>query len=148
MAALAEAAESAAPAYAEILEPEGADDPVSWAVAHAAVQAAEDLAVAAILCPTQTGATARRVAAFRPSMPILAPSPRPETIGGLTVSWGVTPLPVEELPAAASIAEECERAVSAALGVGLVTSGDLVTVVAGTPGPRAGRTDFVRVVRA
>ena len=43
------------------------DDRVAWAVAHAAVQAAEDLAVAAILCPTQSGTTARRVAAFRPS---------------------------------------------------------------------------------
>jgi hypothetical protein len=30
----------------------------------------------------------------------------------------------------------------------VVASGDLVAVVAGAPGPRAGRTDFVRVVRA
>jgi pyruvate kinase len=32
-------------------------DRVSWAVAHAAVEAAEDLKVAAILCPTRSGAT-------------------------------------------------------------------------------------------
>ena len=42
------------------------DDRVAWAVAHASVQAAEDLGVAAIVCPTQSGTTARRVAAFRP----------------------------------------------------------------------------------
>jgi pyruvate kinase len=39
----------------------GADaDRVAWAVAHAAVQAAEDLGVAAILCPTRSGLTAHR----------------------------------------------------------------------------------------
>ena len=43
------------------------DDRVAWAVAHAAVQAAEDLGVAAIVCPTQSGTNARRVAAFRPA---------------------------------------------------------------------------------
>jgi pyruvate kinase len=51
----------------------GADaDRVAWAVAHAAVQAAEDLGVAAILCPTRSGQTAHRVAAFRPRVPIAA----------------------------------------------------------------------------
>ncbi|MDQ1380124.1 MAG: pyruvate kinase, partial [Actinomycetota bacterium] len=57
------------------IAPQGAtaavdDDRVAWAVAHAAVQAAEDLGVAAIVCPTQSGTTARRVAAFRPAVPI------------------------------------------------------------------------------
>jgi pyruvate kinase len=148
MSKVAEAADAAASERALFHEPEGGEDPVSWAVAHAAVQAAEDLGVAAILCPTQTGATARRVSAFRPHMPIMALASDSATLGGLTVTWGVRPHRVAELPRAATIAEECDRAVQAARAAGMVNDGDLVTVVAGTPGPRAGRTDFVRVVRA
>ena len=59
------------------------EDRVAWAVAHAAVQAAEDLGVAAIVCPTQSGTTARRVAAFRPSVPIAGIATQPEVLGRL-----------------------------------------------------------------
>lgn len=123
------------------------DDRVSWAVAHAAVEAAEDLRVAAILCPTNSGSTPRRVASFRPSMPIVGMSQRTEILGGLALLWGVLPLEVAPMPEAREAGEEVNRAVAAARDAGLVTAGDLVAVVAGAPGPRAGRTDFVRVVR-
>jgi pyruvate kinase len=123
------------------------DDRVSWAVAHAAVEAAEDLQVAAILCPTRSGATARRVAAFRPSMPIVGVSSRPETLGELALVWGVMPI---AMPARPEIVDEevVEHAVSAATDSRLISKGDLIAVVAGSPGPRAGQTDFVRIVRA
>ncbi|MGH2693558.1 MAG: pyruvate kinase [Actinomycetota bacterium] len=135
------------PVYA----PEAADvkdDRVSWAVAHAGVQAALDLDVAAILCPTRGGATPRRVAAFRPPMPIVGLSSRSETLGALTMVWGVIPLAMEDLPEASTAGEDVERVVSAARAAGLVTADDLVAVVAGSPGRRAGRTDYVRIVRA
>ena len=64
------------------------DDRVAWAVAHASVQAAEDLGVAAIVCPTQSGTTARRVAAFRPSVPIAGISSSPEVLGRLSLGVG------------------------------------------------------------
>jgi pyruvate kinase len=123
------------------------DDRVSWAVAHAAVQAALDLDVAAILCPTRGGATPRRVAAYRPPMPIVGVSPRPETLGALTMVWGVVPLAIEDLPEASTAGEDVERVVSAVREAGLVRKDDLVAVVAGSPGRRAGRTDYMRVVR-
>jgi pyruvate kinase len=120
-------------------------DRVSWAVAHAAVLAAEDLGVAAILCPTRTGATARRIAAFRPSMPIIALSPRPDTMGHLSVVWGVQSVQFEE--AARDRPEEVESVIIAARDRDLVHPEDLVAIVAGSPGPRAGGTDYVRIVR-
>lgn len=119
-------------------------DRVSWAVAHAAVEAAEDLDVTAILCPTRSGATARRVAGFRPRVPIVALSPRPEILGSLTIYWGVQAIAMPEVHRED---EEVEQACRAARDAGLVRDGDLVCVVAGAPGPRAGGTDFVRVVR-
>jgi pyruvate kinase len=123
------------------------EDRVSWAVAHAAVQAAEDLEVKAILCPTRSGATPRRVAAFRPSMPVVGVAQERETLGKLTLVWGVCPLGMEAMPDARETQEEVDRVVRAARDAGLIASGDLVAVVAGSPGPRAGRTDFLRIVR-
>jgi pyruvate kinase len=123
------------------------DERVSWAVARAAVHAAEDCSVTAILCPTRTGATPRRVAAFRPSMPIIGLSGRPETLGGLALVWGVVPLPVDVQRAAPNVREEVERAGAACRRAGLLARGDLVAVVAGGLAPRAGRTDYVRIAR-
>ncbi|GIU86255.1 MAG: pyruvate kinase [Acidimicrobiia bacterium] len=119
------------------------DDRVAWAVAHAAVQAAEDLAVAAIVCPTQSGTTARRVAAFRPSVPIVATSPRPDVLGRLALVWGVRPLRV-----AAQAEDPVRAALRAARDAGVVARRDLVAVVSASAGPRAGSTDVVRVLRA
>jgi pyruvate kinase len=119
-------------------------DRVAWAVAHAAVEAAQDLGVAAILCPTRTGATARRVAAFRPSVPVAGLSQRRHVRAGLALVWGVVPL---ALPGAPVPSHEIYQAVEVARSAGLVATGDLVVVVAGAPGPRAGGTDTMRVLR-
>jgi pyruvate kinase len=123
------------------------DDLVAWAMAHAGVQAAEDLGVAAILCPTQGGRTAQRVAAFRPAMPIAGISPDPHVRGQLTIVWGVQPLAVPGGDGDVESPFE-QHAVDAALHAGMAAKGDLVTLVSGAPGRRAGSTDHVRVVRA
>ena len=121
------------------------DDRVAWAVAHAAVQAAEDLGVAAIVCPTQSGTTARRVAAFRPTVPIVGISDVPDALGPLTLVWGVRPLTID---AETSGRTQLDEALGAAREAGFVRSGDLVAVVSASKGKRAGSTDTVRVVRA
>jgi pyruvate kinase len=147
MAEVAEAAEGWPSAR---VSPAGAaaatdDDRVAWAVAHAAVQAAEDLRVAAIICPTQTGTTARRVAAFRPSVPIVGSSDQPDTLGRLSLVWGVRPLAI---PPGQAPRAQLDEALSAARDAGIVQAGELVAVVSASPGKRAGSTDTVRIVRA
>jgi pyruvate kinase len=127
---------------------ESIHDPVSWAIARAAVQAAEDLNVAVIVCPTRSGATAKRVSAFRPRMPILGLAHRPDAVGALALYWGVTPALFEFLPEERLGDEGVKRAADAALTAGMARPGDLVAVVAGGPAPRAGSTDLVRIVRA
>lgn len=127
---------------------ESIEDRVSWAIARAAVQAAEDLDVAAIVCPTRSGATAKRVSAYRPRMPILGLAHRPEAVGALALYWGVTPALIKFLPEVRLEQEGIRRAADAAVTTGLARAGDLVAVVAGGPAPRAGSTDYVRIVRA
>ena len=127
---------------------EDSEDPVSWAIARAAVHAAEELNVAAILCPTQSGATARRVASFRPRMPIVGLSHSSEIARSLALMWGVIPMTVADLPEELSAGDAIARVVDAVRDSGSVRSGDLVAVVAGGPEPRAGSTDFVRIIAA
>ena len=124
------------------------DDPVSWAIARAAVQAAEELNVAAIVCPTRSGATARRVASFRPGMPIVALGRSSEVIRSLAVVWGVIPQTVPLLSEEQGAEHVIRRSIDSVRGSGLVRPGDLVAVVAGGPKPRTGSTDFVRIVSA
>lgn len=145
MAEVAESAEAWPRHHVEPTSVAADDDRVAWAVAHAAVQAAEDLGVAAILCPTRSGTTAQRVAAFRPSMPIAGISPQPEVLGRLSLAWGVRPLAV---PHTVDPDDQLRLAVSAAREQRLAGEGDLVAVVSASPGPRAGSTDTVRIVRA
>jgi pyruvate kinase len=124
-------------------------DRVSWAVAHAAVQAAEDLGAAAILCPTRSGSTPRRVAAYRPSMSVIGLTKRKDVGGALALLRGVTPLAGDvDDPIPKKVREDIDRAMGVASRAGLIGEGDLVVLVAGSPGPRAGRTDYMRVVRA
>ena len=139
---IARAAEREGQATFHSTERADADDPVSWAIARAAVHAAEELDVAAILCPTRSGMTARRVAAFRPRMPIVALGSPTEKFRSLALVWGVIPRTVPQV----SESEVIQRAVSEARDAGVVRPGDLVAVVAGGPEPRMGSTDFVRIV--
>ena len=119
------------------------EDRVAWALAHAAVQAAEDLGVAAIVCPTQSGTTARRVAAFRPSVPIAGIASTQEVLGRLCLLWGVRPIAMPAAPGD----DHVRAAVRAARSCGLVHKDELIGVVFASPGKRAGATDTVRVVR-
>jgi pyruvate kinase len=120
------------------------DDPVAWAIARAAVGAAEDLNVAAIVCPTRSGATARRVAAFRPSIPIVALAAEPDVAGALALLWGVLPLTGDSQEEYSN----AEAAVRVVRDAALVQAGSLVAVVAGAAGRRTGSTDYVRILRA
>lgn len=148
MSQIAEAAEGEAWSDPGAIQHEESDDRVSWAMARSAVQAAEELGVSAIVCPTRSGATARRVAAFRPSMPILGLGHREETVRALSLVWGVLPKTLAFLPEELTANEAVPRAVEAARDVGLAQPGDLVAVVAGGPEPRTGSTDFIRIVSA
>ena len=78
-------------------------------MARAAVQAAEDLQVTAILCPTRSGATPRRVSAFRPKPPIIGMSDSHETAGALSLAWGVIPYLFPEHDSPTAVEEDVER---------------------------------------
>jgi pyruvate kinase len=109
---------------------------VAATVCRAAVQVATDLRARAIVAFTESGATARYVSRFRPRVPIIGLTTSEAARRRMTLYWGVeaaSPLNVST-DLRDMIAEGDERI----SGEGMAAPGDLVVVVAGTPGGRGG----------
>ena len=120
-------------------------DPITAALTHAASQAAHDVGVAAILCCTRSGRTARAMARFRPEPQLIGLSPDPATVRSMALSWGVDPI---EVGTYTSTDEMVWFAVETAVRQGKVASGDIVLVLAGAPDrPSGAATDVLRIVR-
>jgi pyruvate kinase len=105
-------------------------------VCRAAVQMATDLGARAIVAFTESGATARYVSRFRPRTPILGLTTSEAARRRMALFWGVetaAPLPVGT-QVRGMIAEADQRVVEQ----GLLARGDLIVVVAGSPGGRGG----------
>ena len=120
---------------------------VTAAVTHAAWRVAVELDADAVLCLTRTGLTARAMARFRPTCPLIGFSPEADVVRQLALTWGVLPLPVEWYD---STDEMVWYAVERAVQAGACAIGDTVVVVAGAPAPdeqSASSSDVLRVVQ-
>lgn len=111
------------------------------AIARAAAVLATELDAKAIISLTFSGSTARRVAKFRPGVPIIGATSNEDTLSRLALVWGVIPVRVPEpdtLDTAVWIAEDAAKA---AVGV---EPGDSIVLTAGELGV-PGTTNLVRV---
>ena len=105
-------------------------------VCRAAVQMATDLGAAAIVAFTESGASARYVSRFRPRTPIIGLTTSELARRRMALFWGV------ETASPLAIGTQVRSMIDAAderiVKEGLLTPGDLVVVVAGSPGGRGG----------
>lgn len=116
-------------------------DPMD-AMARAAVELAEEVGARRILAFTWSGATARLLARHRPSMPILALTPREETRNQLTLTWNTE---ARILPKVGSVEEMMRHAILLARKERLVKRGDTVVFLAGS-GRLKEATNLLRLV--
>jgi pyruvate kinase len=124
--------------------PAGGALDIAATVCRAAVQVAADLGAAAIIAFTESGASARFVSRFRPRVPIIGLTPSERARRRMALFWGVeTASPVEVGTDLRDMIAQGDERVLAEFGMRL---GDLVVVVAGTPGGR-GATNRVIVHR-
>ena len=143
MSQIALEAETALP-YEEILTNKGkdlqpqTDDAISYAACHTAHQ----LGAAAIIAFTSSGSTARRVAKYRPKVPILAITPSQVTQRQLSLSWGVRAF---QIPEPSKIAVLFTRGARVAKRTGLAQDGDLVVITGGVPIGISGSTNLLKV---
>jgi len=112
---------------------------VADSVAQGAVGAVYRLGLAALVVPTSSGRTARLVSAHRPNVPVLAISPRIETVRRLNLLFGVTAVLSEHETEVRGLLDDC-----AALAArhGIARSGDLIAITAGLPEQELGTNLF------
>ncbi len=114
----------------------------AYTVAHNACVAARQLSLAALVCPTVSGRSARLISAHRPVVPIYALSPAEEVVRRCSVMWGVEAATIarhqvtEEL-----IADSARRVVE----LGWVKPGQRVGITAGLPTGNPGTTSLFQI---
>ncbi|TBW40796.1 pyruvate kinase [Siculibacillus lacustris] len=120
-------------------EPEatGAD-----AIAAAARQIGETLAVAAIVCLTQSGSTGLRAARERPFSPIIALTASPPMARRLALVWGLHCVVAED---ARDVDDMVDRGCRIAHAEGYARPGQRIIVVGGVPFGTPGSTNMLRI---
>jgi len=112
------------------------------ALALAACETATQVGAKAIVAPTRTGKTARRVSKYRPPLPIIAMSSRRKVQRQLLLSWGVHPIACREFDSIETIFREAEGAV---VRLGMAGRGDRIAIVAGDPKGPTGGTEIIKI---
>ncbi len=111
------------------------------AIARAACRLAAYVGAKAIVAPTQTGSTARRVSMYNPQRPIVALCTESHVARMLKIYRGVVPIVSGQ---ARTVDWLFARADSAAEQLGLAKMGERIVVTSGTPGMK-GTTNLIKV---
>ncbi|MBX3013339.1 MAG: pyruvate kinase [Caldilineaceae bacterium] len=114
----------------------------SGAICHSAMQTADDVKAKAIISPTISGNTAKLIAAFRPSVPVVAVTPSPMVQRQLCLHWGIYPLLTRRLNTTDEVVAD---AVRVAQHAGHVAEGDTIVLTAGMVGSVRSATNLMMV---
>ncbi|MFC6904791.1 pyruvate kinase [Halalkalicoccus tibetensis] len=123
----------------------GPSDSRTEGLARAARYLARDLDASAVVAASESGYTARKMAKYRPGVPVVASTPTEHVRRQLALSWGVN---AQYAPFTDQGTNDViENAVSAALDSGVAESGDTVVVLSGmmTEIEGAGTTNMLKV---
>jgi pyruvate kinase len=112
------------------------------AIAVAVCAAAEMLSAPLIVCFTSSGFTARKVATCRPTVPVFACTPEPETFRQLALVWGVTPALTEHSTNYDTMLAVARHQI---LERKLAHPGERLVVTAGVPFDMPGTTNLLKV---
>jgi pyruvate kinase len=117
----------------------------AYTLAYTACRAAHELGLAALVCPTLSGRSARLISGHRPSVPIFALSPGRETVRRCGLMWGVQAASMRRF----EVTEELiMAAVARAVELGWIKKGDRVGVTAGLPSGKPGTTSLLQIQEA
>ena len=120
------------------------EDDFPSAICQSAAYAAGHLKAKAIACFTERGSTARKLAKFRPPVPVVALTPSSTVVRQLNLAWGVRGLQVGPAP---STDEQLAQADAVLLESGLVNAGDKIVVLLGAPVTQSGSTNVMKLHR-
>ncbi len=132
------------PTYRTVINSQRAEPEATTgdAIADAAQRIADTLDLSAIICWTDSGTTAVRVARERPKPPVVAITPKMTTGRKLALVWGVHCVIAET---AHDVDDMVDRAGRIAFRDGFARAGERIIVVAGIPFGTPGATNMLRI---
>jgi len=113
-------------------------------IAKAAAEVAERIGAKYLVAFSQSGDTARRLARYRSSVPVLAFTPEPVVRSQLAMTWGIETFLGEQVDHTDEMVMQVDRSL---LEVGRCKEGDEVVIVAGSPPRIPGSTNALRIHR-
>jgi pyruvate kinase len=114
----------------------------AYTLAYTACRAAHELGLAALVCPTLSGRSARLISAHRPTVPIYALSPGRETVRRCGLMWGVQAASIKRIEITEDLIAESARRV---VELGWVKPGERVGITAGLPSGKPGTTSLLQI---
>ncbi|HDZ86291.1 hypothetical protein LCGC14_1267540 [marine sediment metagenome] len=115
---------------------------ITDAISFASCELVRDLGAALLVTSTQSGATAARVAAYRPPAPILAATPDKRVMNRLKLIFGVVPYLINP---SKNINDMLAKAKQAAKQSSLVRKNDKIVITAGALVNVVGTTNLIKV---
>ena len=126
----------------EYRKPEWKEKQVIESLAYSCVRLAENVDARVISTITHSGSTARRIAKFRPQVPLIAFTESDIVRRQLALVWGVRPVKIDEIfdtDKSVRLMEEYLK------DNGMVDTGDRVIIATGMPIAKRGSTNMIKV---
>lgn len=115
---------------------------VTGSLAYSVVDLATRLKCKAIVAPTMSGYTAKKMSRFRPNCPIIALSPNINTVKSLKLYFGVYPVLINELKTLDDTILKSKDIASRCLDL---VSDDKIIITGGYPFSKTKHTNFIKV---
>lgn len=115
---------------------------ITGIISYNVAESANRLKCKAIIAPTVTGYTARKISKFRPSCPIIAATPNKETIKSLALHFGVFPILVQELKSFDGIITHARKITKDMIAT---KEGDRIVITGGYPFKETKHTNFMKI---
>jgi pyruvate kinase len=122
--------------------PRGEKPDITDASCHATCTTALDLGARAILTVTKSGYAANMISSYRPQSDVVACTPSDRVARQLNLSWGVTPIVMEERH---HVLDLFNHAVECTLQKGYIDVDDIVVITSGVPLGHSGTTNMIKV---
>jgi pyruvate kinase len=123
-------------------KPEWKEKQVIESLSYSCVRIAEEVDAKVIATITHSGNTARRIAKYRPKVPIIAFTESLDVRRQLNLVWGVQSVKLKELFETDKSVQLMEEYL---VQQGLVQKGDRIVVATGIPITQRGRTNMVKI---
>jgi len=115
---------------------------ITGIISHSVANSATRLKAKAIIAPTMSGYTARKMSRFRPSCPIIAISPNENTVRSLNLYFGVVPVLGKGLDSIDKVTKESKKLAIELLDL---EENDKIIITGGYPFKEVKHTNFMKI---